>query len=151
MQTGAFVVAPGAVVGLPGGDDPASSGRVMDGRVGSGHSLVLVGLFREACGVFQHHTVLDAEIGEWLIRAIRQRQLHRDVVLLGTDLRGVGDLVRQSAGQREGTVGLGGPFELRKRDVLLRPDGGDVRVGEVRQAKVRKDRFRNIDDDEVGS
>src|SRR5262249_24801119 len=76
VQAGARGVRPRTVAWLPGGDDPLVPRLITDRNIGLAEDLVVVGLFLEACRALEHHAVLYPQVGEHLLRAVRQPQFH---------------------------------------------------------------------------
>ena len=91
--------------------------------------------------------MLNAEIGERLRGAVEEPHFHNEGVCGRMREGAEADAVGEGSLHFVIAVLQAGPFKMREEDVLAGPNGGDMRVGEVGEAKVGPDRFGNISDD----
>ena len=150
MEAGAGRVGPGAVAGVPGGDDPAFAVGGSAGDVRIREDLVVVGLLGEVRRAFEHHAVLHAQVAEAFLAAVGQPHLHTHHVLTRAHVRAEDDAVRQASLHAQRSVGVAFPLERFQGHALLGPHRVDVRVGQIGQPQVRPDRLGHIDHEVAG-
>jgi len=124
-------ICPRSMTRFPRRDDPAFSIGRAAGDIRSFKNLVVVGLPVKAPGAFEHDAILHPQIAQGVLRAVRQPELHAHRVCGWRDSRAKGNAVGQPTLDVKPAVGTPIPFEPLEIELLLRPNGWNVGVGEI--------------------